>query len=285
MGKKVIKKIAHSFGLFKTTMPSFFIIGAQKCGTSYLFNFLNQQATISAPYKKELDYFSSDLNYSEGKDWYSKHFIFRNTCKTTFEACPNYLYYLDSHQRMYDFNPNIKLIIQLRNPTERAFSAWNMHYEMWKNRKEEVIQNYYHILNQEQKKQGINFINQINFPSFKEAISQEIKSINNHSFVTTEPGFISRGLYYQQIKHLLSIFKREQILIIGNNTLKNRNSLTQQLEQFLNIPIKDLELEKEMWFKGNYSNKIDEESLFILNNFFEEKNEQLFNLIQEEFSW
>ena len=58
MANEIFIKIARSIGLITAIEPTFFIVGAQKAGTSYLFNFLFQQAAFSSPSKKELDFFS-----------------------------------------------------------------------------------------------------------------------------------------------------------------------------------------------------------------------------------
>ena len=53
-------------------LPDAVIIGAQKCGTSSLHNYLTQHPGVIAPLRKEVHYF--DLNYERGESWYRAHF-------------------------------------------------------------------------------------------------------------------------------------------------------------------------------------------------------------------
>ena len=54
--------------------PGFFIIGAQKSGTSWLWSMLKQHPGASLPKQKEIDYFGSSELYARGDDWYFSYF-------------------------------------------------------------------------------------------------------------------------------------------------------------------------------------------------------------------
>src|SRR5262245_19881829 len=53
-------------------LPELVILGAQKAGTTSLFNYLSQHPRVRPPIKKEVHYF--DLNYAKGLEWYQAHF-------------------------------------------------------------------------------------------------------------------------------------------------------------------------------------------------------------------
>ena len=50
--------------------PDFLIIGAQKCGTTWLWHILDQHPGTDLKNKKEIQYFSSSKNYHKGLKWY-----------------------------------------------------------------------------------------------------------------------------------------------------------------------------------------------------------------------
>ena len=108
---------------------NFVIGGTQKGGTSALDSFLRQHPEICMPEsKKELHYFDREENFA-GKPNYKKyHANFKPgpAHRVIGEATPIYMYWNAAPQRIRDYNPEMKWILVLRNPVERAFSAWNM---------------------------------------------------------------------------------------------------------------------------------------------------------------
>jgi len=106
-----------------------FIIGSQKAATTSLFTYLVRHPQIEGSSKKEVHYFDNHQNFSQGDAWYHKHFTY-NRKSLNIEATPRYLYAPHVPQRLFEFNSKAKLIIVLRNPVERAYSAWNMYRQM-----------------------------------------------------------------------------------------------------------------------------------------------------------
>ena len=103
-------------------LPSFLILGAQKAGTSSLYNYLRQHPSLRLPQKKEMHFF--DLYYMRGLKWYARQFpafVFNRTKKTG-EATPYYLFHPAVAERVATALPNVKLIALLRDPTVRAFA-------------------------------------------------------------------------------------------------------------------------------------------------------------------
>ncbi|MBD3227637.1 MAG: hypothetical protein GF329_05560, partial [Candidatus Lokiarchaeota archaeon] len=56
----------------RKSLPDFIIIGAQRCGTTSLYNYLINQPTIVPAFLKELHFF--DNNYNKGLHWYKRQF-------------------------------------------------------------------------------------------------------------------------------------------------------------------------------------------------------------------
>ena len=79
------------------------------------------------PLNKELNFFDRDDRYRDGSDFSALHrwFVFAPPGAIMGEATPSYLKNPSCFKRIYDYNPNIKVIVILRSPVRRAYSAWN----------------------------------------------------------------------------------------------------------------------------------------------------------------
>lgn len=104
--------------------PSFFIVGAPKCGTTAMNAYLKEHPEIFVPEKKEFHYFGSDLSFKN--DWTEEAY---RSCFEQWEeelvGGESSVWYLHSKmaaKEIYEFNPNAKIIIMLRNPTEMVYA-------------------------------------------------------------------------------------------------------------------------------------------------------------------
>lgn len=112
--------------------PDCLLIGGQRCGTTSLFRALMQHRRVVRPsFHKGVNYF--DINYHRGPDWYAGHFPLRRTASrrvppgtqpVVFEASGYYMFHPLALERAVRDLPNVKLVAMLRDPVERAFSAW-----------------------------------------------------------------------------------------------------------------------------------------------------------------
>ncbi len=111
--------------------PALVIIGAQKAGTTTLFDILSEHPRILPPRIKEIHHFSLDEEYDKGMRHYRSHFPvvpLRSTGWKTLEASPSYLRLAEkSAPRIAHHLPGVPLLAILRDPVQRAYSAWNMH--------------------------------------------------------------------------------------------------------------------------------------------------------------
>ena len=111
--------------------PEFILIGAQRCGTTSLFRALAAHPQVMPPtVRKGVNYF--DLNYHRGAQWYRGHFPVTEIARlrtgrhgppAAFEASGYYLYHPQAAERLGHDMPTVKLVVMLRDPVERAFSA------------------------------------------------------------------------------------------------------------------------------------------------------------------
>lgn len=103
--------------------PNFLGIGAMKAGTTWAADSLAAHPEILMAHGKELHYFS--MNYERGPEWYLKHFSKAKRQKAIGEYYVTYMGGPESiAQRIYDFNPGMRLIVSVREPLERAFSQY-----------------------------------------------------------------------------------------------------------------------------------------------------------------
>ncbi len=103
-------------------LPGAVIIGAQKCGTSSLHNYLTQSPGVIAPLRKEVHYF--DVNYGRGEGWYRGHFGRQGEPGLNLDSSPYYLFHPAVPARMHELLPDARLIVLLRNPARRAYSHY-----------------------------------------------------------------------------------------------------------------------------------------------------------------
>jgi hypothetical protein len=112
--------------------PSFLIVGAQRCGTTSMYKTLSQHPMVlPAVLHKGAHYF--DTGYAHGPAWYRGHFPLQVTARRaarapgrrpiTGESSPYYLFHPLAGQRIAADLPGVKLLVLLRDPVERAYSA------------------------------------------------------------------------------------------------------------------------------------------------------------------
>lgn len=105
--------------------PDFFIVGAPRCGTTAMQDYLSQHPEIFMPEAKELHFFGSDLGFSNkrlGEKEYLSYFKNAKNEKRVGEASVWYLYSKLAACEIREFNPSSKIIIMLRNPADVLYS-------------------------------------------------------------------------------------------------------------------------------------------------------------------
>ena len=105
--------------------PNLFIVGAPKCGTTFLYHYLKQHPEIYFPDFKEPHFFGSDLIRKNGAyDLSLNNYksLFNSDKKIIGEASTFYIFSKNAAKEIYDFNPDAKIIIMLRNLVDLAYS-------------------------------------------------------------------------------------------------------------------------------------------------------------------
>ncbi len=122
--------------------PGFLLIGAQKAGTTWLWEMLRQHDGTSLPDKKEIHYFGASELFGRGWDWYLEHFQGLDSSRLVGEASTSYFFdrvpfwFNEDRKIEYDARldpiprlvrnalPDSKIIVVLRDPVKRAISAY-----------------------------------------------------------------------------------------------------------------------------------------------------------------
>lgn len=251
----------------KRVLPNFIIVGAQRSGTTSLYNYLCQHPQVMRGFRKEVKYFG--CNYPQGINWYRSHFPYQRKMSPgdiTGEASPYYLFHPLAAQRIFETLPDVRLIVLLRNPIDRAYS----HYYLNIRRGREEL-------------------------SFEEAIKAEpkrlageeerIKADEYHPMYTHKTfSYLSRGIYARQLKRWFRFFSREQILVIKSEDLYgNFQSTYKKVMGFLTLPNRQLH-NRKTFNAGNYD-PINISTREKLESFYEPHNAQLYELLGTDFGW
>ena len=204
----------------KNKLPNFLIVGAAKSGTSALHNYLNQHPDVFMPsYNteginvKEPQFFVKQMVmnriHSGVWDWESYKDLFKQAqnYQAIGEASVFYLYYFEEaikNIKQYLTN-EVKIIIILRNPINRAFSA---HQHVSRSIKENL--------------------------SFEDAIALEEKRLMNNETLTPMVMYKDMGLYCAMVNAYLESFNNVHI-ILYDDFAKNTDNELKKVFRFLDI--------------------------------------------------
>ena len=108
-------------------MKHFFIVGAQKAGTTALWQYLKDHPSLNFPIHKESNYFLSQDQQKKGWKNHLSTFYSRSGNEIyTASASPYYMCYPMAAKAIHSFDPESKIIMILRDPIDRAISHYNM---------------------------------------------------------------------------------------------------------------------------------------------------------------
>jgi Sulfotransferase domain len=105
------------------SLPSFFVIGPPRTGTSWLHTVLSQSAWLSDP-TKETRFF--DKHFHRGLDWYRSHYRKASPDRCIGEIAPTYFASNDARERIARLIPQAKIVCTFRNPVDRVLSLYRL---------------------------------------------------------------------------------------------------------------------------------------------------------------
>ena len=199
-------------------LPNFLIIGAAKSGTTALYAFLKQHPEIFLSTPKELRFFSYTGPYPEDlpekyihrgvttREDYEHHFENTGPAKIIGEASPMYLYTPGTAERIKGLIPQVKMLAILRNPIDRAFSAYTHALRDWTETE----------------------------TSFKNALEKEPERIEAGWGILWH--YTQAGFYAQQLSRYYDIFSRNQVkVVLYDDLVADALGLCQEVFNFLGI--------------------------------------------------
>jgi hypothetical protein len=189
----------------------FVIAGVQKAGTTALFDYLSEQPELSLSHVKETHFFDDDERDWARPDYAPYHALFdAPDGRLRGEATPIYLYWPGSLERMAAYNPAMRVVVLLRDPVARAWSHWRMEYAR----------------------------------GFEQAPFAWCIREGRRRLFEAEPwghhrafSYVERGFYGEQVERLLTLFPREQVLVLTAEALQAEPTTTlAQVRAFLGLP-------------------------------------------------
>lgn len=113
-------KKASTPKMTKPQIRHLLIVGAQKAGTTSLFDYLRLHPQIAVSAEKEVNFFT--FRYSQGLSWYRDIFEPDADARYLLDASPQYLHHDEAPQRIGRDIPDAVLVSVLRDPIDRAIS-------------------------------------------------------------------------------------------------------------------------------------------------------------------
>ena len=168
-------------------LPNLIVIGAAKCGTTSLHEYLDEHPEISMSQRKELDFFVPEKSGDRDLDWYAAQF---GDAPVRGESSPSYTahpFYSGAPERMAEVLPDVRLVYLVRDPIDR------------------VVSHYVH-------RSGT-------YPEM--GTLEEALDHPDHG-----PWMVGLSRYWLQLERYLAQFPEEQILVVDNDDLRARRQET-----------------------------------------------------------
>jgi hypothetical protein len=187
------------------TKIDFVIAGTQKGGTTALDHYLRSHPGLCMAARKEVHFFDEDRYFNADHrprraDYADYHALFPDDRegKVTGEATPIYMYWRDAPPRLREYRPDLRIILVLRNPVDRAFSHWNMERQ----RGGDDLDFWTAITTEEER--------------CRSALPRQHRVWS----------YVDRGFYSRQIERLWLCFPPEQVLVLRNGELRQEPAAT-----------------------------------------------------------
>jgi hypothetical protein len=206
--------------------PGFVVIGGQRCGTTTIFKVLSAHPQLRRPpIDKGTDYYT--LNYWRGPAWYRSRFPLRRPVQPSarrfgvpvaFEACTYYMFHPFAVERLAADFPDIKLVAMLRDPVERAYSAYKHEFA----RGFDTEPNFMRALELEDERVG--------------GEEQLLRDSSYESFAHRHHAYRRRGEFADQLRRVYQHFPRSRVHVMQSEAFfANPAHEFQTLVEFLGV--------------------------------------------------
>ncbi len=255
-------------------LPDFLIVGSMKCGTTSMHDWLIEHPFV-APAKKDIHFFS--VKYAQGADVYRSYFPYARDREAfaaehgrpfiSGEATASYLADYWTPRRAAKLVPNARLIVCLRDPTDRSYSQYH-YFRKWEKEPLESFEEA--IASEEERLDG------------EEA--REIRDPSYHSWQVYQWGYLRTSRYAEHIERWLAAFPREQLLFLEfEEVVAAPERALEQIHEHLNLP-RHPGGELPRLNAGSYE-PMAEATRERLREYFRPHNERLYELTGIDFGW
>lgn len=281
LNRRLYRQLQHRLS------PSFLIVGAEKGGTTSFFHRLGQHPRLQAPKEKEICFFDKDIFFNRGTTWYHQQFPLAPLWSRTlsFEATPSYLYYPAVPERVAAYDPKMRLIVMVRDPVLRAYSAWNMHRQF-------LVKSWEIILHRLESQPDsirlpmLDYYELVRSTDFPGTLRELIPKVEDDRI---EPGLLKRGFYARQIARYHRHFPASQMLILESGRCREDPSAElDRVADFLGIERVDWEqgkIAEANHHKREYDGPMPEEAEQMLRELYRQPNEELFAILGKRYPW
>jgi len=247
-------------------LPDFLVLGAQKAGTTALYEYLRRHQQISGPSWKEVSFF--DRHWARGESWYRGNFpnVARTRGKHVGEASPSYVFHPLAPQRVQEVVPEARLIVLVRNPVDRALSQYNHEVALGR----EPL-------------------------PFEEALDAEEERLRGEQErMAADPRYFSRewwshtykarGRYAEQLERWLAVFPRGQLLVLSSDDLGSDPARAHaQVLEFIGASPQRLDSYPRVYEREYEPMKLETRERLAAE--FEEPNRRLYELLGRDLGW
>ena len=213
-------------------LPDFLIVGAQKAGTTSLFNWLVESGFVEAPLVKEVGYFDARWHLPLK---YRGYFNIKQAGRLVGEATPSYLAFPEVPERVAaELGSDCKIIVILREPVSRSVS------------------HYFHECRLGFEKRDMYEAMTEEADLIQEAFA-ETTPASRRKYILTHCSYVYRSMYFERLKPWLDQFGRENVLIVKSEDMFSHPADTvRDVAQFLSVTISD-----NTQFKAKNTNSYD----------------------------
>ncbi len=254
-------------------LPDFIIAGAQRCGTTSLYNNLVQHPDVTSALVKEIHFF--DVHFRRGPSWYRSHFPsylgaylrrLRGRATVTGEASPYYLFHPHAARRVAATVPNAKIIVMLRNPIDRAYS----HYQHERRRGFEPLDFGAAIEAEQARMAG--------------ELPRMLDNEEYDSFAYRHHSYLARGMYASQLRAWRALVPAERMLVLRSEDFYRDPRLTmREVATFLGLSA--WEPAEHRRFNSFDYERMDAATRAQLAELFRPHNRELYELVGVDFGW
>ena len=259
--------------------PDYLIVGAKRGGTTSLHNYLLRHPGVLGLFpqvrgKKSTDFFFASTE--RGDAWYRSHFHttpYRSVVQRRLgyrplggEASPYYIWDPRLAPRIKETVPDVKAILLLRDPVERAWS----HY--WERRVNGV--------------EPLSFLDALDAEDGRTSgeLDRMMADPDYHSDAYDFYTYRQRGLYLPQIKNWLDSFPADQLLVLVSEEMyADPQAAFDRVCGFLGLPVAELGPQKQ--YNSSSDGGIDPAARARLSEFFAGPNAELAAFLGRPLSW